>query len=305
MNYRPNDIDRLAKQIMQEVASDFSNSGIFHRVFFRCKSNKSLDRKLSITNSDGTLKYDSKDKRIRDLVGIRVNLYFVDDLEIITEFIKSKYADLFEEETIDENKTTEFKPTRINLIFRIPRAYISEFRQVVKDDRIDATFELQLRTIFSEGWHEVEHDLRYKCQSDWEPYPEMSRMFNGFLAALETQEWSMIQLFDRIAYQHYKNDNLNGLIRMKFRIRFEDAGLSPDLVQLINSNDVLQKDMFKLDRNKFVDILLKKTPMVPLTFDNVFFIINYYFLRNDAILSRMPEILAGQLGEEVLIENQY
>ncbi|MBK7959276.1 MAG: hypothetical protein IPK03_14995 [Bacteroidetes bacterium] len=33
---------------------------------------------------------------------------------------------------------------------------------MVNNSLVDSTFEVQLRTILSEGWHEIDHDLRYK-----------------------------------------------------------------------------------------------------------------------------------------------
>jgi putative GTP pyrophosphokinase len=295
MKYRPNDIDRIAKLITQRVEEDFANSGIFYRIFFRCKSSGSLNEKLETKNLDGSLKYDGRNKFLRDIIGIRVNLYFVDDLEIVTEFIQSKYKSLFEEETIDENNTTEFKPTRINLIFKVPTEFLSEFRGVIKDQRIDSTFELQLRTVLSEGWHEVEHDLRYKCQSDWDPYPEMSRMFNGYLAALETQEWSMLQLFNQISYNHYKNDNLSALIRTKLRIRFTDDESTPRVASLIQDSDAFRREFFKLDRGRIIRLLLNGTHPFPLSFDNIIYLINYCFIRDENILASTPEFILSSL----------
>ena len=45
--------------------------------------------------------------------------------------------------------------------------------------RIEPTFKIQIRTVFSEGWHEVEHDLRYKCKDDWEGCELYSHTLNG------------------------------------------------------------------------------------------------------------------------------
>lgn len=65
-----------------------------------------------------------------------------------------------------------FMPTRLNLIFRMDDFCSRELVNVLKDidgidsSLIDCTYEIQLRTVLSEGWHEVEHDLRYKCRTE-------------------------------------------------------------------------------------------------------------------------------------------
>jgi len=198
---------------------------------------------------------------------------------------------LFVEETIDENLTTEFKPTRTNLIFKLPEEFLPEFNNVIGNKCIDPTFELQLRTIFSEGWHEVEHDLRYKCKDDWNDYPELSRTFNGILASLETHEWSIIQLFDRLAYSHYKSNNVSAMIRTKLRIRLQDFIITENLLQFIETDNSLLKDFFKIDRFTVVSLLLSNKPIFPLTIDNVIYFINYVFLKNKEIIDITPEIL--------------
>jgi putative GTP pyrophosphokinase len=287
MIYNPRDIERIARDITLKLEDEIVNAGIFYRIFFRCKNNKSLNKKLMNLGENGTEKYNSEGKLLRDIIGIRINLYFAEDLELLTNFIKEKYKHSFVEETIDQNNTTEFKPTRINLIYRIPEEYSTEFREVVKDQRIDSTYELQLRTIFSEGWHEVEHDLRYKCKDDWHDYPELSRTFNGILASLETHEWSIIQLFERLSYSHYKA----GKIRTKLRIRFEDLIITKRLSSLLESDDSFKKDFFKLDRNTIVFFLLKNKLHFPTTLENIIYLINHFFIRNKAVSEITPEVL--------------
>jgi len=293
MNYNPRDIERIARSVASEIEDEIAKAGIFYRIFFRCKDRKSLNTKLNSITKEGEAKYDGTSKFLRDIIGIRVNLYFVDDLNIVTNYIKEKYHSRFLEETIDQNKTTEFKPTRINIIYSLPNDCKAEFREVVPDVRIDSVFELQLRTVFSEGWHEVEHDFRYKCSDDWISYPDLSRTFNGILASLETHEWSTIQMFERLSYSHYKSGDISAMIRTKLRIRFADFKLSDNLLKLIETEDGLQKDFFKLDRNSIVTFLLVNRIGIPPNLENIIFLINFFFIKNPAIINITPgELLA-------------
>jgi putative GTP pyrophosphokinase len=290
----------MANVLSEEIGSELEKAGLFFRVFWRCKESRSLERKLQTLDENGIKKYDAVGKRLRDVIGIRINLYFVDDLELATAYVQEKYAHLFAEETIDLNTTTEFKPTRTNLVFHIPDKYQDEFRRVVTDNRIDATFELQLRTIHSEGWHEVEHDMRYKCQDDWVPYPEMSRMFNGFLAALETYELSMVHFFEKIAYEHYKNENMSAFILNKLRIRFTETLLPAELLQALHAEASFTRDLFKIERHRVIRRLLKHRLPFPLTLANVIFFINFAFIHNEEVSRITPTLLKDALRELTL-----
>jgi ppGpp synthetase/RelA/SpoT-type nucleotidyltranferase len=291
MNYNPRDIERIARSVASEIEDEIAKAGIFYRIFFRCKDPKSLNSKVNAITKEGEVKYNGTSKFLRDIIGIRVNLYFADDLNIVTNYIKEKYQSRFIEETIDQNKTTEFKPTRINIIYSLPDDCKAEFREVVPDNRIDSVFELQLRTVFSEGWHEVEHDFRYKCSEDWILYPDLSRTFNGILASLETHDWSTIQMFESLSYSHYKSGDISAMIRTKLRIRFSDFKLSGVLLNIIETEDGLQKEFFKLDRNSIITFLLVNRIGVPSNLENIIFLINYFFIKSPAIINITSEEL--------------
>jgi putative GTP pyrophosphokinase len=290
MNYTTQDLDRLARNITKSVEDPLLKSGCFYRIFFRSKQSASALKKLETLNENGSLKYDGKSKFLRDIIGIRINLYFVDDLELMTVYFKKLFKDLYVEETIDANKTTEFKPARVNLIFKIPENLRLEFQEVIKDNRIDPTFELQLRTVFSEGWHEVEHDLRYKCPSDWDEYQDLSRNFNGILAALQTHEWSMIQMFERLSFLHYKSKSISAMVRTKLRIRFTDLSISANLAEKIS--ETILREFYKIDRSRIINIIVNNEIFFPLSVDNVIYLINYFMIKDSEILKNTPELLA-------------
>ena len=65
---------------------------------------------------------------------------------------------------------------------------------------IDATFEVQLRTISFEGWHEIEHDMRYKSPYGDDFWREdLSRTLNSVLANLELCDWTTLNVFEKLA----------------------------------------------------------------------------------------------------------
>ena len=93
-------------------------------------------------------------------------------------------------------------------------------------DCIEPTYELQIRTVFSEGWHEVEHDLRYKCHEDWAGCESYSRALNGIIATLETAEWNMKAIFATMARDNFRHSNYTAMLRNKFHLKFKSEALS-------------------------------------------------------------------------------
>jgi putative GTP pyrophosphokinase len=275
-------LQRIAKEIVESVEADLQRVGLLYRIFFRCKDSFSVDSKMGLKNYDGQKTF------LRDAIGIRVNLYFADDLDILYRYIRIRFSKYFVEVTMDQNSTTEFKPTRINIVFNLTEQQTKEFRDLVKDNRIDSTFEIQLRTVLSEGWHEVDHDMRYKCKTDWEGHEDLSRYFNGILASLETSDFSILNLFDQLAYRHYRAGNWKGMLRSKFRLRIQDKNANEALEALVHKNTDLQKQLFKLDRADFVNRLLKQGFNFPITFTNVVLILNHLFLNREDLKEFQP-----------------
>jgi ppGpp synthetase/RelA/SpoT-type nucleotidyltranferase len=285
--YEPRQLERLSKKLDDQIEDIMERVGIFHRIFYRVKTASSVTSKMERKSYNGT------DSFLRDLIGIRVILYFPDDIEHVRDQLKKLFH--LVEETIDRKEETNFEPSRINLIFRIPDGLTKEFRDHITDGRIDNTFEVQLRTILSEGWHEVEHDVRYKCKEDWENHKDIARIFNGILATLETSEWAILSLLNQISYRHYKANNAEALILTKFRLRFSHAKLS-EPVKAVISEDIL-KQIIKIDRQEVLDYIYTSGIILPLTMDNFIFIINYMTLKKKDIQDLMPILVTNELGK--------
>ena len=157
---------------------------------------------------------------------------------------------------------------------------------------IDDTFEIQIRTVFSEGWHEIEHDLRYKCKEDWKDDVEMSRALNGIFATLETCDWSIISLFDKLSYQKYISNSWEAMLRNKLRIRISDNAINPDLRKILDNKKEIAKGLYKLDREEFI-LLMSNKPFsaFPKTYDNIIYIANMYYWHDSEITSLTPDPL--------------
>jgi putative GTP pyrophosphokinase len=279
-------LDRLARDIGREIEYQLDGIGILYRIFVRAKSEDSIKRKLDFKQYAS-----GSGKLMQDIIGVRITFYFNDDLDIVYKALKSRSN--FVDETVDSTTETVFRPERVNLIFRLDYEKSAEVNDIAvsKFKYIDSTFEIQLRTVLSEGWHEVDHDLRYKCSSDWLDSSDIARTFNGVYASLATSDWSILTIFEKLAYRQYKSQNWAAMLRHKFRLRFREEDLSEKIIEILNGNHVLAKQFFRIERKDFIKNLFNDKVRVPMTLTNLIFLVNIYFVKNKEIIELTPEPL--------------
>lgn len=283
-------LDPLAQAIQQQIVNQMDRLGVLSRVFARAKSKVSLEQKLG--RQPG--KYSAGAKLIQDAIGARVIVYFGDDIDMVRHVLEKHFQLI---ETVrDEPDPNEFGPTRLNLVFRLPgdqAPYITDHYGV---DCIDDTFEVQIRTILSEGWHEIEHDQRYKHKNDWDDFPDLSRTLNGIVATLETCDWSMIKIFDELAYRNYRQQAWPQMIRNKFRLRFDDQLLSAEIHNLLDGDPNIAKRLFRSDRRRILLSLAESDIRLPLTLDNMCFLVNHFALGHEALTELADPIIRDLLN---------
>src|SRR5690606_7670272 len=167
----------------------------------RSKDEKSILEKIDRKEKEGK-PYAKNSKLIQDIVGVRVVTYFRDDVSLVKNIL-SRIIN-YKEEEIDSPELTVFSPKRTNIICSFNDSQKKIFSEIQNSSNknysqiIDSTFELQLRTILSEGWHEIDHSLRYKCKSDWEGHYDNERLLNGIYASLETNDIALKNLFNEL-----------------------------------------------------------------------------------------------------------
>jgi ppGpp synthetase/RelA/SpoT-type nucleotidyltranferase len=276
----------IAEEVRRQVDDLLSGLGILCRVFGRGKDEDSLAHK--ITKEPG--KYTAGGKLVQDTIGIRVALYFPEDIDIVKSILCSKYEYDEQSSMIDSPKNDQFAVTRYNLIYRIPTDNIQAFQRIAGDRPIDCTFEVQLRSILSEGWHEVEHDLRYKAKTNWEGQDDLSRALNGVFATLETSEWSMSRIFDELSYRHYKSRNWNGMLQNKLKMRIHGE-ISQPLNAIFDAKPAVAKEFLRIDRSKLLQELYRFRPRLPLTMDNAVYLWNKAYTKHQDIIDITPNII--------------
>lgn len=280
------------KDAVQEI---LHSGGLYFRIFSRVKSADSIARKIQ----KGQYGTEQNPKKIQDLVGLRIVLYYYDDLSICREILENTFQ-LIDGWSRSKYSSNEFKATKINGVFRFPEEYFKLYKREAWDLPIDTTFEVQFRTVFFEGWHEIEHDMRYKSllpdDEFWKGSEELSRVLNCILANLELSDWSLVQLFDQLSYNHYKNANWELMLKSKYRIRMdESSSLDPRILNLFDENREVAKQFFKAERISLIKELLKlDNPSVD--YNLIVSLMNKAEIHNEEI-AVICDSLAGQQEE--------
>ncbi len=281
-----NSLEIITGKLTDEITGHLSNSGMMFRIFSRVKSIDSIRHKLEV-------KYAGRKSpgKIQDMIGVRIVVYFQDDVDVLSLYFGQ--SDVVKR-SIDEYDESTFRPQRLNLTCRLPEHMISEFKAALPQEYteyIDETYEIQIRTVFSEGWHEVEHDLRYKCKEDWEGCESQSRILNGLIATLETAEWSMKSLFNDLARRNLQQRNYTAMLRNMMHTRPHGEGLSPDLLKFLRENHSVAESVLSIDRLVIMYTLLAHNARFDLTFDKLLFLINRIELMNpDLMALETPDI---------------
>lgn len=308
--------DVVVNSIVERLSDYLDKSGMYYRIFSRAKSISSLQKKMRSYPQ----KYSAGGKKIQDLIGVRVVFYFQEDVSIFHDKLKqmdgydpnnesnsskdleklSDWIDSWGDDRKEDKKRLEkllpfnetvFMPERLNIVMRLneeERVLVNQemdFTEEIDASLIDDTFEVQLRTVLSEGWHEVEHDLRYKMKGEpwWSYCKDESRMLNGIYASLETSERALSQMIDSVAYKNYKNKDWDAMLRFHFRRRISENKLSKELCEVLNSDDRIAKQILQVTRHDLTQWLWLVNKPFTLTTTLMLHIVNRKLLHNAQI----------------------
>lgn len=256
--YTRDEIDKLVNipasveyELKETLDSNLRKCGIFSRVYSRRKSSASLEHKFTKDEYVAG-------KLVQDIIGVRITLYFEDDIEVCKNIIKEWFRPIGEWEEYD-NTISEFKASKINGIFALNDDWVRRIDKSTWELPIDRTFEIQIRTTFFEGWHEVEHDMRYKNKDTWTDYPAFSRKLNSIVATLELCDSSMVSTCEDFAHRLYLDKKWDAMIRMHYRLRLTDDPILPEFMELLNNNNkTLGKRLLRCRRETLIRALFKE-----------------------------------------------
>lgn len=275
-------LEDITKILSSEISSSLSRCGLMFRIFSRVKSESSTRKKI-----EG--KYSDRKSKLQDMIGIRIVVYFQDDVDVLALYYS--VGDVVKK-AIDEFDSSTFRPQRLNITSRIPAEMVEEFIAALPEnfrDRIEPTYEIQIRTVFSEGWHEVEHDMRYKCKEEWAGCESYSRALNGVIATLETAEWNMKAIFADLARHNFRHSDYTAMLRNKFHLKFKPGSMSEYLINYLNDNRHVAEAALNVDRLIVLYTLLTHKAGFDLTYDNLFFLINRIEMMDMDLMAIEPE----------------
>ena len=79
-------VPAIVEQDLKRIISDrLEQCGLYYRCFSRIKTASSMAHKFALKD------YGAENKKLQDLVGVRINLYFDDDVEICQNIVENSF----------------------------------------------------------------------------------------------------------------------------------------------------------------------------------------------------------------------
>ena len=127
----------------------------------RAKTPESLEEKISRPGKS----YNDPLKQIPDLVGVRVVLYYQDDVEKVGDLIKREFTVI---EVERSHQINEYSPDQFGYLSIHYLVCLNKARADLIEWKATASFraEIQVRTVLQHSWAAISHALQYKREGD-------------------------------------------------------------------------------------------------------------------------------------------
>lgn len=213
------------------IASKLLLNEHMHSVRWRIKDHDHLMAKILRKQLQQSKKYqdisiDNYTSVITDLIGIRVLHLFKDDALMLDNSIRAKYH-FYETPTCFYRlgDDTSYLPDskfikKVHDIGYRSIHYIIETGD--KDDRVYT--EIQMRTLFEEGWSEIDHIIRYPNLSDDPDIEHFLKLFNS-AASFADEMANSIRIIKKLKMQKELQTKgfIDQLVAMKLKIEVFDS----------------------------------------------------------------------------------
>ena len=159
---------------------------------------KELNSVIEKINRKNKLNYSD----IEDICGVRVILYYENDIESLTKVIKKQYQVHHSEDKLESLDEKEFGYRSVHMIVSIKKDWCS----IPRYKNLDGIkIEIQIRTVLMHAWAEIEHKLGYKNN---EQVPtKIKRKFSLLSAKLEDADIQFQELKEQM--QNYQEKTIN------------------------------------------------------------------------------------------------
>lgn len=292
--------------LLNIIEDKLKTAGFYYRIAYRVKTADSIEDKLIYKDyrRAGT---ENEDKKMQDLIGVRILLYFADDVDICKDLLDTLFAEPGVWETT-ETTEYEFRAMKVNGIFKLPAYLAKTIVNPVLYDYIDDTFEVQVRTNSFEGWHEIEHDLRYKGSVFGVGNGVLARRMNSILATFELCDDSLVKIIEDLGHQHYKDHRWGDMVRCHYRVKMNNDLMSPELVEVFDSDTDLAKVFYKFPRKAAITRLWSNnfdfSHIPELSIDYIVRIVNEIGPRDERLISAFERIDAKNNAEPLVTRHK-
>lgn len=291
------ELNFIRAKLEQTLDTKLSNAGLYFHSSSRVKSLESLKRKLA-TGKYGT---EEDEKKVQDIIGIRINLFYTEDINICESILEDTFMlDNWSKTAWEEN---QFEAQKCNGVFKLPSKYLVNLSDELWEQPFDKTFEIQLRTVLFEGWHEIEHEMRYKYKPDeeqdesslWAGQEKDARMMNSIIANLELCDWSIVQIFDNLARDQISKKNWENAIISKYRLRIVQDNLKTEIKEYFDENPEIAKSFLAVSKHQLVDILLNKKYQKALSPNRIIYLINKEIIHDEYVSELLDKEQFGRV----------
>lgn len=194
----------LIQQHIAKIAS-FKN---VHSYRFCIKKTGSLLAKIIRKNVERDEKFTEKDyfQKITDLLGIRILYVFKEDYLSVHDQVMEAYGGQLAQDISIKLKTGDDKEMYAQLLKKQPRVRVDEnstYRSIhytlyarKTDIGLSPQLEIQTRTVFEEGWSEINHKLVYKRNENLSEIKRISGLLSSMVGVCDTLGSIMKMIYD-------------------------------------------------------------------------------------------------------------
>jgi len=151
--------EKILHVLTKKFETILTGSGCNAQIKGRIKSFDALYRKILTRCQNGII--EKPFDVISDIIGMRLVVPFLEDLESVERLIKKHFQIVETEYKSRELTIREFGYDSIHIQISLP----PDITDKIKNSK-DMKIEIQLRTILQDAWAEVEHELIYKTSID-------------------------------------------------------------------------------------------------------------------------------------------
>lgn len=178
----------LATNLEKHVKDVVSGLPHIDRVGARAKAPDRFAEKITRKDAKGNPKYQKPLTELQDLVGARVIVFYLDDVEVITKQINRHFHHI-EQKTMVPDDEWAFGYFGKHFILALPHDVIPK---EIDTGQAPGFFELQVKTLFQHAWSEANHDLVYK------PKNKLTEDHTRLSAYAAAQAWGADRILEEL-----------------------------------------------------------------------------------------------------------